>query len=148
VRFPYAALALALGLIGAITIEISSSLLGRFTALTSWIIVDALIYTAITLVMALLFAPLFRRTNGFGLIGVVPLFLTSYALLTGVTGGLVNLTLLGGWGDASYVRGAFIVTPINLIYTLVLELWFIALPSGIGTVVLLWWRSRAIRRVR
>lgn len=147
-RFPYAALALALGLLGAIAIEVSSSLLGLFTALTSWTVVDALIYMGMTLLLALLFAPLFRRTNSFGMIGVAPLFLLIYAPLTGVIAGLTELTLTGGWGSASLVRGALINSPVNLVYTLVLELWFIVVPLGIGTVLLLWWRSRAIRRVR
>lgn len=146
-RFPYAALALTLGLLGAIAIEISSALLGLFTALTSWTVVDALIYMVVTLLLALVFAPLFRRTNSLGLIAVTLLFLLVYAPLTGIIAGLTELTLTGGWGSASLVRGALINTPINLVYTLVLELWFIALPLGIVTVALLWWRSRRAHSV-
>jgi hypothetical protein len=147
VRFPYAALALTLGLLGTIAIEISSALLGLFTALTSWTVVDALIYMGVTLLLALLFAPLFRRSSGLGLLVVAPLFLLIYAPLTGIIAGLINLTLQGGWWDSFQVRGELINTPVNLIYTLVLELWFIAVPLGIGTVVLLWWRSRQARSI-
>jgi hypothetical protein len=144
----YAALALALGLIGALVIEVASARLGRFTALTSWAWIDAIIYMVMTLGFALLFAPLFRRSGRLALPLVTLLFLLLYAPLTGVIAGLVELTLVGGWGRASLVRGALINTPVNLVYTLVLELWFIALPLGVITVLLLWWCSRRGSGVR
>jgi hypothetical protein len=143
VRLSYPVLALTLGLLGAIAIELSSTLLGLVTALTSWAVVDALIYSAMTLLLALAFAPLFRRTRGFGLLGVGLLFLLVYAPLTGVVAGLAELTLAGGWGSASLVRGALVIAPVNLIYALAVELWFVAVPLGVATVLLLWWHSRS-----
>lgn len=145
---PYAALALVLGLMGAIIIEVTSARLGLFTALTSWAWVDAAIYTVMTLVCALLFAPLFRRSGWLTLPLVTLLFLLLYAPVTGVVAGLVELTLGGGWGRPSLVRGALINTPVNLVYALVLELGFVALPLGVLTVLLLWWRSRRGRAAR
>jgi hypothetical protein len=146
--FSYVTLALVLGMLGAIAIEVSGALLGLFTGLTAWTVVDALVYMATTLLLALVFAPRFRRARGFGLVGVVLLFLLLYAPLAGAVAGLVNLTLLGGWGDAFRVRGELINTPVNLIYTLMLELWWIALPLGVGTALLLWWRSRTLGKRR
>lgn len=140
----YAIWALALGLMGALLIEVVSNAYGVLSALTSWAWVDALIYALMTLAFALAFARRFRRSSWRALLWLVPLFLLLYAPLTGVVAGLVELTLQGGWQSAALVRGALLATPVNLIYTLALELPWVMIPYGVIVVVALWQRCRAI----
>ena len=145
-RLPYAVLALLLGLTGFITIEVSSSFLGLFTALTSLLVLDAAVYMLSSLLLAFLFKPLFRRSKALGVVPLLLLYLILFAPLAGILGGLVELTITAGWGSASLLRGALITTPINLIYSFVLELWFIALPLGIISGLIVWRAAR--QRVR
>ena len=136
-RIPYPALALAIGLVGFAAIELSGVLLGMMTALTPWVWLDALSYGLGTLLLALAFAPLFRRARGAGVVGAVVLFLLLYAPLVAVIAGALELTVAGGWGLSGLVRSAFIAGPANLIVTFVLELPFVAVPLGIVAALLL-----------
>jgi hypothetical protein len=141
-RSGYAALALALGLVGFAAVEGASRARGLFTALTPHLWLDAAVYALATLILALAFAGAFRRARAWTLPFAVMAFVLAFAPLAAVLGAAAALTLDGLWGSAAIVRGAFITTPVNLVYDLVLNLGVVALPLGIATAALLAWRAR------
>ena len=145
---PYALTALLLGLLGFGAIEVAGGAAGVRTALTPWAPLDATAFALVTLLLAALFAPLFGRARGFGGLRAVLLFVLLHAPLTGVVGGALDLTASGGWAFPSEVRGAFIATPINLVLTMAVDLWYVAVPLGFVSALLLWRLARPRRRLR
>lgn len=141
-RPTYLALAIFLGLVGLAAIELAGTLTGTLTAMTPSVALDAAAYALGTLLLAMLFAPAFRRARGIAAAGVVLLFLLAYAPVVAVIGAALDLTASGAWGHPSIVRGAFITTPVNLIATFVLELPYVALPFGVVSALLLWRQAR------
>jgi hypothetical protein len=144
-RISYAALAVALGLLGFAAIEVTGAALGLITAITRSAWLDGFAYTLGTLLLALAFAPLFRRARGAGAAGAITLFLLLYAPLVAVIAGVLELTVTRAWGFPGLVRSAFVAGPVNLILTFVLELWFVAVPLGIASASLLRWQARRTR---
>jgi hypothetical protein len=138
----YPALAVALGLVGFAAVEGAGRARGLITALTPYLWLDATASALATLLLALAFAPAFRRARRWSLPFAVVAFVVAFAPLAAVLGAAAAVTLDGLWGSAASVRGAFITTPVNLIYDLVLNLGAVALPLGIGAASLLAWRTR------
>jgi hypothetical protein len=138
----YLALAVALGLVGFAAVEGASRARGLVTALTPYLWLDATVYALATLLLALAFAGAFRRARRWALPFAVVAFVLAFAPLAAVLGAAAALTVDGLWGSAGVVRGAFITTPLNLVYDLVLSLGPIALPLGIVVASLLAWRAR------
>jgi hypothetical protein len=141
-RGGYALLALLLGLIGFAAVETASRSQGLFTALTPYLWLDAAVYALSTLLLAWAFWPAFRRGRAWTLPFSVLAFVLAFAPLAAVLGATAGLTLDRSWGSAGLVRGAFINTPVNLVYDLVLGLGAVALPLGLVTAALLAWRAR------
>jgi hypothetical protein len=141
-RSGYAGLAVALGLVGFAAVEGASRAQGLFTGLTPYLWLDASVYALTTLLLALAFAPAFRRARRWALPFAVIAFVLAFAPLAAVMGAAAVLTLDGLWGSAGAARGAFITTPVNLVYDLVLGLGAVALPLGIATASVLAWRAR------
>jgi hypothetical protein len=136
-------LALLLGLIGFAVVEAASRSQGLFTALTPYLWLDATVYALATLLLAWAFSPAFRRGRAWTLPLSVLAFVVAFAPLAAVLGAAAGLTLDGLWGSAGLVRGAFINTPINLVYDLVLGIGAVALPLGVASASLLAWRVRS-----
>ncbi len=134
-----ALLAIVVGALIFAAVEVASQQLGLFTAITAWWWLDAIAYGLGALLVRLILSPLFRRSAGAAAkVFAVLLFLILFPLATGLLGGLLDLTVGGGWGSAGLVRGAFTVTPINVLMAFALELWFVAVPATvIGALVLL-----------
>jgi hypothetical protein len=143
-RGGYALLALLLGLIGFAAVEAFSRFQGLLTALTPYLWLDAAVYALTTLLLAWAFAPAFRRGRAWTLPLAVLAFVLAFAPLAAVLAAAAGLTLDGSWGSPALVRGAFIRTPINLVYDLVLGLGAVALPLGVLTAALLAWRARRV----
>jgi hypothetical protein len=148
VRPAYGFAAAGLALAGFAAIEAAGARAGVWTALTPSALLDAIVYVLTGLLVALLFAPLFRRAPGwrapFAILGYVLLF----APLAGALAGAIELSLTGTWGVPTMVTSAFLYTPLNLIYTYVLDLPIVALPMGVASAALLWWLARGAGRVR
>ena len=144
----YALAALLLGMLGFGAIEWAGSAAGVRTALTPWAYLDAAAFALVTLLLAALFAPLFGRARGVGGLAGALLFVLLHAPLTGVVGGAFDLTASGGWAFSSEVRGAFIATPVNLVLTMAVDLWYVALPLGVASALLLWRLARPRRPAR
>jgi hypothetical protein len=138
----YVVAAVLLGLVGFAAVEVSGQRLGLVTALTPSAALDAVAFAAATLVLARAFVPAFRRWRGLGAIVAVVLFLLLFAPLAAVIAAALALTFDGAWGAHDLVRGAFINTPINLVVTLVLDLWFVAVPLGLVSATLLRFLAR------
>lgn len=141
----YALTALALGLVGFAAIEVAGSLLGVRTALGPSLALDAAAYALATLLLATLLRAPLARAGGLRALGPTLVFVLLFAPLTALLAGAADLTLLGGWGVESLMRGAFIATPVNLVITFTLELWFVALPLAVLSQWLLWRSARAAR---
>jgi hypothetical protein len=141
-RGVYALLALLLGLIGFAAVEAASRSQGLFTALTPYLWLDGAVYALATLLLAWAFSPAFRRGRRWTLPFSVLAFVVAFAPLAAVLGAAAGLTLDGSWGSRGLVRGAFINTPVNLVYDLVLNLGAVTLPLGVATAALLAWRAR------
>jgi hypothetical protein len=101
------------------------------------------VYALATLLLAWAFAPAFRRGRLWTLPFAVLAFVAAFAPLAAVLGAAAGLTLEASWGSAGLVRGAFINTPVNLVYDLVLGVGAVALPLGVATAALLAWRARS-----
>jgi len=142
VRPTYALAALALGLIGFLAIEVTGDAMGVRTAMGPSIWLDGAAYMLATLLLAALFARPFGRARGWLVLPTLLAFLLLYAPVTAVIAGVLDLTTAGGWGVSSLVRGALIATPVNLIVTFTVDLWFVALPLGVASVVVLWRLAR------
>ena len=126
-----ALLAVALGLAGFALVEVAGRARGVLTALTPSLAADAAVFAAATLLLAWAFAPWFRRVRRRTLPFAVLVFVLSFAPVAALLGAVVALTLDGAWGVAALVRGAFVHTPLNLIYALTLDLGLLALPAGL-----------------
>ncbi len=142
-RPTYALAALALGLIGFLAIEVTGDAMGVRTAMGPSIWLDGAAYMLATLLLAALFARPFGRARGWLVLPTLLAFLLLYAPVTAVIAGVLDLTTAGGWGVSSLVRGALIATPVNLIVTFTVDLWFVALPLGVASVVVLWRMARS-----
>ena len=140
-----ALLALALGLGGFALVELVGRARGVLTALTPSLVADAAVFAAATLLLAWAFAPSFRRARRWALPVAVLVFVLSFAPVAALLGAAVGLTLDGAWGVAALVRGAFVNTPLNLIYALTVDLGLFALPAGLVSGALL---ALAARRPR
>jgi hypothetical protein len=138
-----AVLALAIGLVGFAAIETAGRLTGTLTAMTDSLALDAIAYALGTVILTLVLAPLLRRARGVAVAGVVLLFLLLYAPLVAVIAGAFELTASGTWGVPGLVRSAFIAGPVNLVYTFVLDLPFVAVPLGVLSVLVLWRAARS-----
>jgi hypothetical protein len=139
-RYPLAAL--ALGLLGFAAIEVAGDLTGYRPGLGPSLALDASAYALSTLLVALLMRGAYARARGVRMALPAALSMLLFAPLTALLAGAADLTLLGGWGIESLVRGAFIATPVNLIITLTLELGFVALPLGALSQWMLWRMAR------
>jgi hypothetical protein len=126
-----ALLAVALGLAGFALVEVAGRARGVLTALTPSLAADAAVFAAATLLLAWAFAASFRRARRWTLPAVVLAFVLAFAPVAAFLGAVVGLTLDGAWGVAALVRGAFVNTPLNLIYALTLDLGAVALPAGL-----------------
>lgn len=128
-------------------VEIASQQLGVRSAITAWWWLDAISYSLGALLVRFILAPLFRRGRGFirSLVALL-LFVILFPLATGLLGGLLDLTVSGGWDSAGLVRGAFTVTPVNVLLTFALELWFVALPATVIAALVLLFSAPAARR--
>ena len=111
-------------------IEVTASTLGVRTAITASVWLDAFVYALSAVIVRWLLTPVFRRARAGGLLGGSLLFVVLFALVVGLVGGISDLTAGGGWGTQSMLRGAFTVTPINVLLTFFVELWFAALPAA------------------
>lgn len=125
-----ALLAIVVGLAIFGIIEFTGANLGIRTAITASIWLDALVYAISALTVRWMLSPLFRRARGGAILGGSLLFVVLFALVTGLLGGIADLTADGGWGTPSLLRGAFTVTPINVLLTFAVELWFAAVPAA------------------
>ena len=139
----YALTALALGLIGFAAVETAGALTGVRPGLGSSLALDGAAYALSTLLLALALRGAYARARGFAALLPMLAFVLLFAPLTAVLAGAADLTLMGGWGVESLVRGAFIATPVNLVMTLTIELGFVALPLGALSQYLLWRAARA-----
>lgn len=139
-----ALLALIVGALIFAAVEIASQQFGIRSAITAWWWLDAAAYALGALLVRLILAPLFRRGRGtVRMVLAALLFLLLFPLATGLLGGLLDQTFSGGWGSAGLVRGAFTVTPVNVLLTFALELWFVAVPATlIGVLILLFGAPR------
>jgi hypothetical protein len=140
-----ALLAAALGLAGFALVEIAGRAQGVLTALTPSLAADAAVYAATTLLLAWTFASWFRRVRARTLPFAVLVFVLAFAPVAALLGAAVGLTLEGAWGVGALVRGAFVNTPLNLIYAFTLDLGVFALPAGLAAAALLAVVARAGR---
>jgi hypothetical protein len=138
----YPLLALALGVLGFGAIEAAGALAGYRPGLGPSLALDASAYALSALVVALLMRGAYARARGARAVLPIVLSMLLFAPLTALLAGVADLTLMGGWGVESLVRGAFIATPVNLILTLTLELGFVALPLGALSQWMLWRTAR------
>jgi hypothetical protein len=138
-RLAYLAVAGALALAGFTAVEAAGTRAGVWTALTDSTLLDALVYVLTWTVLALLFAPLFRRARSwrapFAILGFVLLF----APLAGLLAALSETVRPGA---APAAAGVFLGIPVNLVYTYVVDLPIVALPLGIASAAILWWMAR------
>lgn len=134
-----AVLAFIVGVLIFAAVEVASQQLGVRSAITASLWLDAVAYGLGSLLVRLILSPLFRRGRSMaaGVLAVL-LFLILFPLATGLLGGLLDLSVSAGWDSPGLVRGAFTVTPINVLLTFALELWFVAVPAAvIGAIILL-----------
>lgn len=136
-NLPYPLLATVIGAIGFATIEIVSRVRGLYTALTSTVWGDALVYVIATVTLAAAFLPVFRRTRGLASFASALGFVIAYLPWAAAIAGVLDLTMRGAWADPVTVQGAFITQPINMMFTFTLELGAVALPLGIVSAFLL-----------
>lgn len=137
--------ALALGLIGFAAVEFSGQTLGMLTALSRYLWLDALAYALGTLLLAELLRGWWRGARGVSWLFSIVVFVLLFAPLVGLLGAVGDLSLGGDWGVAGLVRSALITTPLNLIFTLTVDLGFVALPLGLLSAG---WLSVLARRSR
>lgn len=139
------AVIVGLAIFGAI--ELGGASLGVRAAITPEVWLDALVYALSAVLVRLVLTPAFRRARGFGIILGAIGFTALFAVVTGIVGGIVELTAMGGWGVPSLRTGAFTVTPVNVLLTFGLELWMVALPATfIGGLFLFAARGHSGRR--
>ncbi len=123
-------------------IEIASRQLNVFSAMTPEVWMDALAYALAAVIATWVLAPLIRRPKA-NLVVSSLVFFILYVIFTGVVGGAVGLVGEGGWNNASQLRGAFVLVPVNLLLTVFLELWFVAVPAFlVGSFLIVWINRR------
>jgi hypothetical protein len=132
-----ALLAALLGLAGFALVEVAGRARGVLTALTPSLAADAAVFAATTLLLAWAFIPWFRRVRARTLPFAALVFVLAFAPVAALLGAAVGLTLDGAWGVGALVRGAFVNTPLNLIYALTLDLGVLAVPAGLVAAGLL-----------
>lgn len=140
--------AIGVGLVGFGAVELAGRQAGVLTAITRHAWLDAAVHALATLLVALLFANAFRRARTWALPLWVLAFVLTFAPVASLLAAAGELTLDGLWGDAALVRSAFVNIPVNLLYALVIDAWFVALPVGVVGASLLAWRARLGRHRR
>ena len=141
-RPSYLGLALALGSIGFIAVEIAGRALDALTAITAYLWLDLAVFAFTAVVLAMLFQRAFQRTRAVLLFVPVLGYVLLFAPLAALLAAAAELTLDGLWGVPSLVESAFVHTPINLIYALTLDVGVVAVPLGIASAGLLAWQAR------
>lgn len=134
-----ALIAAAIGVAIFAAVEVGGQQFGVRTAITPAIWLDGLVYALGALLVRWMLAPLFRRARGgFTVILTAVLFVPVFAVVTALVGGIADLTLGGGT-----TQSAFTVTPVNVLLTFFMELWFVAVPAAfIGGLFLVASRRR------
>jgi hypothetical protein len=130
-------LAALLGVVGLAAVEWAGQRAGVLTAITPYLLLDALVYA---LTAALLTAGYGHRFASAGRVarwGWGALYLLCFAPLAALLGAVAELTIDGHWGIPGLVQAAFVHKPINLIYGFVLDTGWVALPLGVASVVAL-----------
>lgn len=123
-------------------IEIASRQLNVFSAMTPEVWMDALAYALAAVIATWVLAPLIRRPKA-NLVVSSLVFFILYVIFTGVVGGAVGLVGEGAWNNVSQLRGAFVLVPVNLLLTVFLELWFVAVPAFlVGSFLIVWINRR------
>lgn len=138
----YLIAALVFGVVGFAAVEFSGQTVGVITALTTSLAVDALIFALASVLLALVWRGPLRRGRGLRLLAPVLGFMLLFAPLAGLLGVLAGLTLEGSWGDSALVQSAFLLTPLNLMVALTVEVGMVALPLGFFSTMLLAWLAR------
>lgn len=133
-----ALIAAAVGVAVFAAVDVGGQQFGVRTAITPEIWLDGLVYALGALLVRWMLAPLFRGARGFTTILTAILFVPVFAVVTALVGGIADLTLGGGT-----TQSAFTVTPVNVLLTFFMELWFVAVPAAfIGGLVLVASRRR------
>jgi hypothetical protein len=145
-RPAYLGLALALGLIGFVAVEVTGRMRGALTAVTPYLWLDAVVYALAAVLLAAVFFGPFRRSRPVGTFLLVLGYVLLFAPLAGVLGAAAELTVDGLWGVPNLVGSTFLHAPINLIYALTLDVGVVALPLGAVAAGLLAWQARRSRR--
>jgi len=140
-------LAALVGAVGFTAIELTGRVLDVRTAMTASLWMDAAAFVLAAMALARLYTRAWRNGGWARRVGAGVAYVALYPLLTAVLAGLAELTLLGGWGYAGFIREALIAGPINLLATFTVELGFVAVPLGIVSVVLLAFEARRQRRL-
>ncbi len=139
----HALLAAVIGVAVFAAIEIAGRQLNVLTGLTPEIWLDALSYALAAVLVTWILVPLLRRPRANTVVGTL-LFFILYVIFTGLVGGAAGLVADGGWGNAGQLRGAFLLVPVNLLLTVFLELWYVAVPAFvIGSFLIV----RSVRRL-
>jgi len=142
----YAFSAILLGLVGFAAVEAAGRAGGVLTAVTPYLPLDAAVYAVSTLLLALAFGRAFRRARAWSLPFLALAFILLFVPLAGVLAAAAELTADGLWGVPAMVRSAFVNTPLNLLFTLAIDVGFVALPLGVVSVTLLAWLARRAAR--
>lgn len=128
------------GLVGAVgfaAIELTGRAVGVRTAMTPSLWLDGAAFALAAMMLAALYNRAWAQGGLARRVGAAVAYVALYPLLTAVLAGLAELTFLGGWGYAGFIREALIAGPINLLATFTVELGFVALPLGVVGVILL-----------
>ncbi len=141
-RSSYLGLALALGVVGFLAVEIAGRVTDTMTAITAYWWLDLAVFALAAVVLAMLFQRAFRRTRALLLFVPVLGFVLLFAPLAALLAAAAELTLDGLWGVPSLVGSAFVHTPTNLVYALTVDVGFVALPLGVVSAGLLAWQAR------
>jgi hypothetical protein len=139
----YALLAVLLGLAGFAAVEVAGRAGGVLTAMTPHLWLDAVTFAVATLLLAAAFARPFRRARAWALPLVGLAYLLLYAPLVGLLAAALELTVDGAWGVPALVRSAFVNTPVNVLFTLAMDVGYVALPLGVVATA---WLIVAARR--
>lgn len=139
----FALLAVLLGLVGFAAVEVAGRAGGVLTAMTPHLWLDAATFAVVTLLLAAAFARPFRRARAWALPLVGLAYLLLYAPLVGILAAALELTVDGAWGVPALVRSAFVNTPVNVLFTLSIDVGYVALPLGVVATV---WLIVAARR--
>ena len=141
----YSLTAFGLGAAAFAVLELTRSLqFGLFFDMT--LLIDALAFALATLLLAAVLKPLLRWGSGLKVLAVAPVFFILFAPVAGALAGVLELTLLGGWGAPDRIRSAFIAGPVNIAVDTMFGLWFVAVPLLLIVVAWLGATARAENR--